>query len=358
MSGAGGVGGANTYVNYTTTPSIDAESKAADAKATAEAKKAGTTGGGVAVDGSSTVPDAAKAKAPGGDLIMSSVLEGLSDLLTGKIKTPEDVALLVAEIVQKVKQQIEASQKGKIDNEKNNQTAINEEKLKKMEESLKELEASGALDGANGIMGWFKVALNFISAAVQIGIGVFLIATGAGAAVGGLLIAKGVLDGISAADAAVKQATGNGIAGNIVKAFGGSDEAAMWADVGTAITLSVASIAVSIASMRVDGAAEAMAGATKMVADVQGIVTGLATTATDIATAVTGFVAAEKQGNALEMNAQKEKLNALLEVFSEQLNQAFQQLQKSGDTFSAELAKLIEAANEQSDTVSNQTFTA
>lgn len=314
------------------------------------------TGGGVTNPDGTTVPDTNTTKLANGDAMLSAVLEGLTSLLMGQIKSPKDLEVVVAEVISKVKAEIEKSNEGKIKNETNNQIAINKEKLDKIDQSLKQLEEAGALSDANGIMGWFKTALNFLSAVVQIGVGIAMLATGN--PLGVFLIAKGSLDLLGAVDSTLKQATGSGIAGNIAKAFGASEEAAMWADVGFTATLAVATIVVSIVSMRVDGAAEAMAAGAKMVADVEGVVTGLVTSGLDIATAVNGFRAAEKTGDATKMQAEKAKLDALLSQFGGELTTALEKMGKAGQDFAAMLQQLMESINARSTTLDSQNFTA
>lgn len=324
-------------------------------KKTEDAKKP-ETGGGVAAPDGKSVPDSPNTKPASGDAMLSAILEGLTSLLMGQVKSPKDLEVLVAEVVGKIKDKIEATQEGKIKNETENQRAINQEKLSKIEQSLKKLEESGALKNASGIMGWFKIALSFISSVVQIGVGIAMIASGN--PLGAFLIAKGGLDLLGAADSALKQATGNGIAGNIAKAFGASEDAAMWADVGFTGTLAIATIFVSIASLRVDGAAEAMAKGAKMVADVEGVVTGLVTSGLDIATAINGYNAAEKQGDSIKMQAEKAKLDAILGKIGGELTTAFQKMSKGGEDFMAVLQQMMESIKGRSETIDNQQFKA
>ncbi len=323
---------------------------------TVEKPKTPATGSGVVVGSDNPVPDSGGAKPAQGDAILSAILDGLTSLLAGQVKSPKDLEVLVAEVIGKIKAQIEKTQEGKAKTESNNQRAINQEKLEKIEDSLKLLEESGALKDANGIMGWFKVALSFLSAVVQIGVGIAMLASGN--PLGVFLLVKGSLDLLGAVDSTLKQATGSGIAGNIAKAFGASDEVAMYADIGFSVTLAVATIVVSIMSMRVDGAAEAMASGAKVAADVEGMVTGLVTSGLDIATAINGYRAAEKQGDSIKMQAEKAKLDALLDQFSGQISTAFQNMSKVGEDFVAMIQKLMESINNRSTTVDNQTFKA
>ncbi len=315
-----------------------------------------TTGGGVTNTDGTTVPDTSATNKAAGDAMLSAVLEGLTSLLMGQVKSPKDLEVLVAEVVGKIKDQLEKTQEGKIKTETNNQRAINETKLKTIEDSLKKLEESGALKDANGIMGWFKTALSFLSSVIQIGVGIAMVASGN--PLGFFLIAKGGLDLLGAVDSTLKQATGHGIAGNIAKAFGASDDAAMWADVGFSATLAVATIVVSIVSMRVDGAAEAMASGAKMVADIEGIVTGIAASGLDIASAINSYRAAEKQGDATKMQAEKAKLDALLSQFGGELTTALEKMGKAGENFMAMLQQLMESVNSRSTTIDNQNFRA
>ena len=205
------------------------------------------------------------------------------------------------------------SDKERIKADAERQKQVAEERKAKADEVAKQTDEARKQAESTKWWGVFKSVLNWVGSVVQIAAGVALIATGAGAAVGALMIAGGTAGLLNAIDSTVKLATGGtGLLGTLAKWGGASDETAAKWDMGFTITMGVVQAGTAIATFFVNPAQ--LANVTAQVATITNQVTGMGTAALTIAgdvyTAVTGYSTTGKKASAMDSQAQAQALEA------------------------------------------------
>jgi len=177
---------------------------------------------------------------------IGNALASLTAFLSGASHTDVEVLLVQAAVTMR---DTEASaQKSKINADEGSKKSELQAKEKKLDDAAKKMEEAEKAKHSGNIFDKIKLAFQWIGAVLAAALGAVLIATGVGAVVGGLLIAAAVTSIILAVDATVKETTGLGIAGNIAKASGASQEAIAKADMGFEIGMAVLGIVLSIAA--------------------------------------------------------------------------------------------------------------
>ncbi len=183
-------------------------------------------------------------------------------LLSGK---DDDTDVLLAEVAQKTRDITSLSEKKQITSDQQAQMArqkAQEKKFEQAEEKMKEAKEKGhtsdILDGVKCAFAWIAAAMAIVVAAV-------MIASGAGIAVGVLLISAAICATAIAVDSTVSVSTHKGgIAGHIAKEAGANDDEAGKADMGFQISVSalgaIFSIGAGVAGIAAAGRAALSAG--------------------------------------------------------------------------------------------------
>lgn len=272
----------------------------------------------------------------------------------------DDSSVKLVEATTLMKQIVESSEKDKIsiDQEKK-RTAIGE-KTSKLEEASKKIEESRRMRESGSIWDKIKLAFQALAALLMIVIGAVLSVIPGFQAVGGLMIAAGVLSVIMMVDAAVKMSTGLGIAGNFAKlAQPDNPEAWAKADMGFGISLAIVGLAAAVATFFVPGgqasAIATMAQAVSTIAN--GVITG-ATAVGDIASGAIRYEATKKESEAKELQAEGKQFEALLSQLDDFIDQALQRLMAATDRFNAMLDALTDAIQDTGNSVSRARFSA
>ena len=228
------------------------------------------------------------------------------------------------------------------------------ERTQKLEEAQAKQEEAEAKQKKGGFLNRLKTAFQFIGAALTVAIGAALIATGAGAAFGAVLVGMGAIQMMMAIDSVVAQETGFGITGNIVKAFGGSDELARGFDIAYQVIATVAIIAVSIMTMRADVlVAEFAKGAALVV----GAVTTITSSSVAIKSSVVNNQAANAQADAQDLQADGQDLQAFNELLNDFIDQILNRVSGAATQFNAMLDDISQSVKDRGDTLARANFT-
>ena len=249
-------------------------------------------------------------------------------------------------------------EKLKADAEKQKQLA--EQKKAQADEAAKKAEE--AKKQAEGTKWWgvFKSALNWISSIVTIAAGIALVATGAGAAVGALMIVGGTAGLLNAIDSTVKQATGgSGILGSIAKSLGASDEdAAKW-DTGFAITMGVIQLGTSIATFFVNPAqlTSVTAQVATLSAQITGVATGVVSGVGDAVSAVIGYDITGKKAGAMKNQSQAQAADSAMKAIAAAITAATKDNDKIAKSWSNIVNNVQDKIVEQGETTGGTRFT-
>lgn len=272
----------------------------------------------------------------------------------------EDSSVKLMEATTLMKQIVETSEKDKIatDQEKK-RTAIGE-KTAKLEEAAKKIEESRRMRESGSIWDKIKLAFQAIAAVFMMILGAVLSAIPGFQAVGALMIAAGVISLVMMIDAAVKQATGLGIAGNLAK-LAQPDNPDAWAkaDMGFGISLAIVGLAAAVATFFVPGGqASAIATMAQAVGSiVNGVIAG-ATAVGDITAGSMRYEASKRESEAKTLQAEGKEFAALLSQLDDIIDQALARLMAASDRFGAMMDALTEAMQDTGNSVSRARFSA
>lgn len=162
-----------------------------------------------------------------------------------------DMELVLAEVSAKLK---DTRSDTELESVQANQELIRtaqSEKADKLAEATKKIEEAIAAEAKNAVAKFFSTLFKAIGAILAIALAAVAIATGAGALLGGLLIAAAAVALVSLTDDIVQQATGNTIAGNIAKAAGADEATIKKVEEVTGYVMLAVSIALTIATLGV-----------------------------------------------------------------------------------------------------------
>ena len=320
-----------------------------------------------------------------------------------------DVEIILASVAGKLQETTSKTDTDRlVKNEEAKRISL-EEKEQKLEESQKKIEEAEAKK--NSIGGRIALAFQALGAALMIALGAVLAAIPGMQAVGGLMIASGVLMMIMVVDSIVKEVNdGMGIAGSIAKLAGASDEAIAKADMIFGITMAVAMVAIGIAGAVVGfvgiGAAAVSAAntaasvgstasstastvatttsaatstastaatvasaasttadsATKIVTTVKtistiaDIVTAVGSGAAQGAQAGVDWDAQKSRSEAMELRADADEVSAEMQQIDDLVDQALSMLMGSSDRFAAMLDSVTDMIKDRGDTLSRMKF--
>ncbi len=319
----------------------------------------GTSAGAGSAGNMSATPDVRSSGATGGSATQNNVTNSIN-ALAPEVGSKENLQNLgdATNMLQKTTAESNA-EKLKADAEKQKQLA--EEKKAQADEAAKKAEE--ARKQAEGTKWWgvFKSVLNWIGSVVQIAAGIALIATGAGAAVGALMLAGGIAGLVNAIDSTVKQATGGlGILGSIAKKFGASEETAAKWDLGLSIAMSVVQVGTSIATFWVNPAALATGAArvATLTSTWTGIATSVVNAAGDAISAAVGYDITGKKAGAMNNQAQAQAADSAMKSIEAALMIAMKDSDKISKGWSAMLDDVQTAMKNESDTSSTRPFKA
>lgn len=271
-----------------------------------------------------------------------------------------DFETRLAEVTDKLKATTSEAEKSRVNNEMENKRLNIEENEARMEEAQTKMDDAEA-SAENGAI-WDKISIAFqlLGAVLMAALGAVLIATGVGAAAGGLMIAGAVLMTLSAINSIVAQTTedGLGIAGSIAKSSGADMETAGHWDMGIGITLAVATAVVAIASTVITAGAAGPA----LVGAVQSLLSAASSVASS-AGAVSGAVSAGykmdatfDRTDATEKQAQMKDNEAFMQQLDDLIDQALTMLMAANDKFNAIMDSVTEMVQDTGNTLSNTRF--
>ena len=282
-----------------------------------------------------------------------------------------DVKLM--EVVNKMKDSIDSSEKGKIEVDRDKQRAMIGEKRAKLEEAEKKIQE--AIDKRNSASIWDKIKIGFqmLGALITIALGAVMIGLtpllGPAAAIaGGLVIAGGVCMMVLAIDSIVAASTkgqggaaaGMGIAGHFASLFTDDKELLGKIDLGFKLSVTALSVIFGIAGSLImpnpAGMASIIQGFASAAAGVATATIGVATATGDVVTGVQKYEASKLEAGAKEKQAEGKETEALMKVLEDAIDQALKRLMGAGDRFAAMLDSISEAAQDRANTMSRAKF--
>ncbi|WP_378940823.1 type III secretion system translocon subunit SctE [Mesorhizobium sp. ANAO-SY3R2] len=330
---------------------------------------------------------------------LAKALKSLAAFMTGTGSV--DTEVLLVQVAVAMRDTEATTQKSKINTDQETKKAQMKEKEAKLEESAKKLEKA-----QNGSI-WDKIKLAFewLGALIAAAVAAVLIATGVGTAVGVLLLAAAVTALVMAIDSTITAATGLGIAGNIAKAAGASEEQIAKADMGFKIGVavlgvvfavaaggagvgsamssavgagaragetaykageSIAHMAKSIASAAKQGFSASMQASASTLgqsAQLAQNAAGVTQAVTTAGTATVGVAATVAKSEATTLRAEAKRLEAqakvneaFMQALDDMIDQALSRLQASSERFNAILDEITSAMNDRSNTLSRARF--
>lgn len=323
-------------------------------------------GGGSLSETSSPVPDV-RSQSPEFKAMMAALIAFEPELGT------VDQEVLLAEVISKLKDTQNANDKEGIKADTaRKQAAISEQKEKLNQAEKKQAEAEEKQKSAS-IWDKIKLAFQFLAAAISIVVGSILVATGAGTALGLLMIAGGVIGIVQGIDSALKQSTGFGMAGLAAKARGESDEKARQDDfitgmvmTGVSVVIGIATIAVSVTSVKsiADAAVDIGTKAAEFAASIQKAanvatqVSNLATAVGDVGAGAVRYMASELSTDATKLRAEGKRSEASMKVLDDMIDQAIARMVANGDRFNQMLDGMMDALQDKSRSLTQAQFTA
>lgn len=170
-----------------------------------------------------------------------------------------DVDTLLVQVAVTMRSAEATNQENRIVNDREAKLSQIREKETKLREAGEKLAAAEERKAGGDVLANVKLAFEWIGTIVAFATAAVLIATGAGAVVGGLLLAAAFTSLFMAIDSSVSHATDLGIAGNIAKDTGGTDEQIGQADMGFKIGLAILGVGFSLAAGGVSAAGAAKA---------------------------------------------------------------------------------------------------
>lgn len=288
----------------------------------------------------------------------NSIMAGLQKLAPKGDYSGGKLEILLAAFTMMAKDLVDKTEKEKAGIEAEKKQTANQAKREKLDEATEKIkEAIDKRENAS-IFDKIKMAFQALGAILAIALGAVLIATGVGAAAGALMIAAGVVGLIMVVDAAVTMATGNGIMGNIAKAFGADAETAAAWDMGFQITMAVIGIALAVASLAVGnfGAVTQGIALAMKVASLAQAGLDVASAAADVTSGVMKFEASQLNAEAQENQADALELDALMQMLDDVIDQALSMLMASADRFNGMLDDIVDAMNDRGNTLSRAKF--
>lgn len=213
-----------------------------------------------------------------------------------------------------------------------------------------------AQEKAEGGSIWDKIKLAFqaLAAVLAIVVGSILIATGAGAVAGGLLIASGIIGLVMVADSIVQMTEGRGIAGSIAKAMGKSDEEIAEADMAFRISMTIAQALLAAGGGFLAGAPNTVIA---VINGVQNVISITMATA-EIPMSIRRYEAANLNADALETRADSKAMEALIRGLDEQIDRAIASLIAAADRFNYALDELSQTLSHRGESLTKNKFTA
>ena len=290
-------------------------------------------------------------------------LNSLSAFMSGKPSA--DVDVLLVQIAVAMRDAEAANQKGKINIDQEAKKAQLKEKEAKLEEAQRKIEEAEAKQNSSNIFDKIKLAFEWLTAILAIVAAVLLIATGAGAVAGTMMLAAAGTSLIMAVDSTVMMATGNGIAGNLALLGGASEEEAAKADMGFKISLAVIGILLSLGAGIGGAASGASAGtsaalqAAKMaqkVVSLSQVGTSLGMTATNVASTAVKYEESELRSDAKSLEADAKTHEAVMQMLDDLIDQALSRLMAASDRFNQILEEITEAIADRGSTLARVRF--
>lgn len=376
-------------------PTINTDQYSKDLKLDPKAGKVGKGSGG----DNGELPPTGKS-----DGNASAALASLSAFISGSANS--DTEVLLVQVAVAMRDSEATSQKKKINTDQEAKKAQLKEKEAKLEEAQRKMEEAEEKRKSGSLIDKIKLAFEWLGAILAIVAAAVLIATGVGAVVGAALVVAATTALIMAIDSTVQMATGHGIAGNIAKLAGASEEEIAKADMGFRISLAVIGILAAVVSggASVVGAAKTAVGAgmkagqaaykagetaanvakqaamaakdafmstlrqtgsamsqsariaERATATTEATITA-GTAGADIGKSVITAEATTLTAEAKELEADAKRYEAMMQMLDDFIDQALSRLMAASDRFNAILDEITDAMSDRGNTLSRARFT-
>lgn len=288
----------------------------------------------------------------------TSIVESL-DKLSPKMSS-DDLEVALSEAEAKLKDTLNQTAISSINISSAAKKAALTQQQHELEDAQNKINEAASQNGDNDIWDKVKLAFQALGAVLMVAVGTLLCATGVGAALGGLMIAAGVVGLISTINSAIQMATGHGLLGEIVKACGGSDTQAGDADIAFAVGLAVVGIAMAIATGGA-GAAEDLDAIAQAATSISEAVNGEISIASGVGDAVaTGvsYEASTETADAKDDDAQAKDIQAFANQIDGFITMMIKHLAGMNKSFSNSLGSMMDALQDVNKTVSHAKLTA
>ncbi|KZL17160.1 MULTISPECIES: type III secretion system translocon subunit SctE [unclassified Pseudovibrio] len=269
----------------------------------------------------------------------------------------QDIEVLVASVLDKMQGTQEAVEKNKVNLTQAKQKGALQDKAIKQEEAVRKQEEAEEKQKSLSI--WQKIALAFqwLAAVLTLVVGSILSAVPGLQALGGLMIAAGVIQVIMAVDATVQAATGQSIAAHIATAAGASEETISKLDIAFKVVAAVVGIVIGIASFFVPGGqASGIAALIQSLSSITSAIIQVGTSVGSVVAGVVSYTASQDIAQSKELQADAGDLDAFIQLLSQIIDQLLSILTKAGEQFADALDGTVSSMNERADTLSRTKF--
>ncbi len=280
-----------------------------------------------------------------GSNVMQQALAAFAPAISGNFEAK------LADITAKLKQVTGEVDKDRVLNEQESKRLNMKENQAKIEDSEKKLEEAEAKKKSGNIFEKIGQAFQALGAILMAALGAIMIATGAGAAVGALLIAAAVMTMMALVNSIVQSETGAGILGNIAKAIDPDVDpnVVMGLDIGFTAVMIIGSIAATVAT----GGAATMG----TVATIASAATQIGAGVAQIGASAFNISAAVDQSEAKQLQADTKDSEAIMQQLDDLIDQALQMLLQRSERFNALVDTVTGMMKDNTDALSATRFT-
>lgn len=307
------------------------------------------------------VPDPNPNPNPNVPLSYTSFVASLERLMP-KI-SDDDLEVLLAETEGKLKKTETGSDEDRINIDSAMKKAIMDQKKQQLDQAQQNIEDAAAKSQSTDLWDKIKLAFQALAAAVTLVVGLALIATGAGAALGVLLVAAAVVQIIGLVQSAMQETGGHGILGQIIKDCGGSDDAANKADMALSIYTAIVGIVIGIATCWAGGAG--IVDIASAAAELATVITSLADATAAVATGIGDgiaagitYQAANDTADAKDEQAAAKELDAFATQIDALITMIIQHLSGVGKAFGDVLDTIMDTLKDVNNTLMHVKLTA
>ena len=287
----------------------------------------------------------------------SAVTASLSKYFASQTSDDAEQALL-AEVLDKIKQTLTGTDENRINIESAQKEEALAEQKKEIDDAAKKQAQAAAKAKKTKIWNEIKTAFQMLAALVSIAVGAVLCITGAGVALGGVMIAAGIVGVISGVNSAVQLATGNGILGDIAKAAGGNSKTIKALDTFMAVDLAIVGAVLGVAMFFASLPADVASIAEIASSVSQGVngATQVATGAGDIGADVVNYQATELNATAKDDRAKSDQLEGVMSEIDATISMIIKNMSDIYQGFDKVMNSTMDAVNDVNKTLTQAQF--